>query len=161
MTTPSRLNASPLTLHGHRFTEITIRASEQENPQGGFSLRTDRDLREHSENPSKFLLILTVELGSSTPEQESPYTARLKIEGEFEVAETFAAGTPGELVHVTGASMLYGACREMLANLSARSTHGMSTLPSVSFANSKAAASRPAARKAAKKITKRKPHSPL
>jgi len=57
--------------------------------------------------------------------------------------------------------MLYGACREMLANLSARSTHGMSTLPSVSFANSKTAESRPAARKAAKKITKRKPHSPL
>ena len=53
--------------------------------------------------------------------------------------------------------MLYGACREMLANLSARSTHGMSTLPSVSFANSKAAESRPAAGKAARKITKRKP----
>ena len=160
MTTPSLLSASPLRLHGHRFTEVTMRASEQEKPQGGFSLSTNRDLRAHSQEPSKFLLILTIELGSNTPDQESPYTARLTVEGEFEVSGTFKAGSPNDLVNVTGASMLYGACREMLANLTARSTHGMSTLPSVSFASAKrvtsSAAKKKTVKKAAKKSTKRK-----
>lgn len=156
MTQPSPLNASPLRLHGHRFTEISVKASEQDSPQGEFSLRTLRTLRDHTENPRKFLLILRVELGSSTPDQESPYSANLTIEGEFEVLEGYTAGSPEELVNITGASMLYGACREMLANLTARSTHGMSTLPSVSFGPPRPAVKVASKKVAAKKAAKRK-----
>jgi len=156
MTKPSPLNASPLRLHGHRFTEVSVKASEQDEPQGEFSLRTLRTLRDHPENPRKFLLILRVELSSSTPDQESPYSANLTIEGEFEVLEGYTAGSPEELVNITGASMLYGACREMLANLTARSTHGMSTLPSVSFGSPKPMAKVAAKKSGAKKAAKRK-----
>jgi hypothetical protein len=61
-----------------------------------------------------------------------------------------------ELIRVTGASMLYGACREMLANLTARSTHGMSTLPSVSFAVPKSSSIKSGSNKGvAKKSAKR------
>jgi preprotein translocase subunit SecB len=134
MTKLPPLSASPLRLHGHRFTEVSVRASSQEKPQGGFSLQTTRALRDHTDDPRKFLLILTVVLGSNTPDQESPYAATLTVEGEFEVAEAFPATKRKDLVNITGASMLYGACREMLANLTARSIHGMSTLPSISFA---------------------------
>ena len=156
MTKPSPLNASPLQLHGHRFTEVSLKASEQEKPQAGFSLSTLRTLRKHADHPRKFLLILRVELGSNSSEQDSPYTATLTIEGEFEVAEGYTAAPPEELVNVTGASMLYGACREMLANLTARSIHGMSTLPSVSFLSPKPQP-KPAGKKAAsKKTAKRK-----
>jgi len=114
-----------------------MKASDQEKPQAGFSLSTLRTLRKLADHPRKFLLILRVELGSNTPEQDSPYTATLTIEGEFEVAEGYNAAPMDDLVNVTGASMLYGACREMLANLTARSVHGMSTLPSVSFLSTK------------------------
>lgn len=154
MTKQSLLNASPLRLHGHRFTEISVKASEQEKPQAGFSLRTLRTIRKHEDHPRMFLLILRVELGSNTPDQDSPYTATLTIEGEFEVAEGYTAASPEDLVNITGASMLYGACREMLANLTARSTHGMSTLPSVSFLSTK-----PVAKEKAKKTASKKPAS--
>ena len=156
MTKLSPLNASPLRLHGHRFTEVSVKASEQEQPQGGFSLRTLRTLQDHAENPRMFRLILKVELGSSTPDQESPYSATLTVEGEFEVLESYNAGTPEELVNITGASMLYSACREMLANLTARSTHGMSTLPSVSFGSPGSAAKVAAKKATTKKAAKRK-----
>lgn len=129
-----------------------MKASEQEKPQAGFSLSTRRNIRGHAEDPRKFLLILTVELGSNTPTQESPYTATLTIEGEFEVAEGYTAAPPEDLVNITGASMLYGACREMLANLTARSVHGMSTLPSVSFLSS-TPQTKPVSKKAASKKT--------
>ena len=151
MTNPPPLSASPLRLLAHRFTEVSVKASEQDEPQGGFSLHTTRSFRQHDENPREYQLVLALKLGSSTPDQESPYTARLTIEGEFEVAEAYPADKSEELIRVTGASMLYGACREMLANLTARSTHGMSTLPSVSFGSP-----RSAAKVAAKKATTKK-----
>lgn len=150
MTQPSPLNASPLRLHGHSFTEISVKASEQDNPEGGFSLSTQRTIHVHSDDLLKFLLTLEVALGSNSQDQEAPYTADLTIHGEFEVAKEFTARSPEELVYVTGASMLYGACREMLANITARSSHGMSTLPSVSFG-----AMKPAAKKANKKTAKK------
>jgi hypothetical protein len=37
------------------------------------------------------------------------------------------------MVHVNGASILYGSLREMIAGLSGRTTHGVYLLPSVSF----------------------------
>lgn len=151
MTKPAPLNASPLKLHGHRFTEVSMKASEQEKPQAGFSLRTTRGIQERTDNPRMFRLTLRVDLGSNTPDQESPYTATLTIEGEFEVAEGYTAASAEDLVNVTGASMLYGACREMLANLTARSIHGMSTLPSVSFLSPK-----PGAKDTAKKTSSKK-----
>lgn len=134
MTKPQPLSASPLWLVSHRFTEVTIKASAQQKPLGQFALETTRSMRSHDENPRMFFLVLSLRLGSNTPDQEAPYTATLTIEGEFEVAEAYPAKNRGELVNITGASILYGACREMLANLTARSSHGMSTLPSVSFA---------------------------
>jgi preprotein translocase subunit SecB len=156
MTNPPPLSASPLRLLAHRFTEVSVKASEQDEPQGGFSLNTTRSFRQHDENPREYQLILALVLGSSTPDQESPYTARLTIEGEFEVAEAYPAEMREELIRVTGASMLYGACREMLANLTARSTHGMSTLPSVSFAVPKSSSIKSGSNKGvAKKSAKR------
>jgi preprotein translocase subunit SecB len=134
MTKPQPLNASPLWLLSHRFTEVSLKASADEKPTGQFALETSRSLRPHTEDPHKFLLVLTIRLGSNSPDKEVPYTAMLTIEGEFEVAAAYPESKRDELVNITGASMLYGACREMLANLTARSSHGMSTLPSVSFA---------------------------
>ena len=37
------------------------------------------------------------------------------------------------LIRVTATSILYGACREMIANFTARSLHGILSLPSISF----------------------------
>lgn len=150
MTKPQPLNASPLWLVSHRFTEVSIKASAQEKPMGQFALETTRSMRCHADNPRMFLLVLSLRLGSNTPDQEAPYTASLTIEGEFEVAEAYPADKRDELVNITGASILYGSCREMLANLSARSSHGMSTLPAVSFALLPLKRARPATAKPVK-----------
>ena len=53
--------------------------------------------------------------------------------GPFIVADQYPAEKVSDLIKITGASILYGACREMLANLTARGPHGMVSLPSVSF----------------------------
>ena len=57
----------------------------------------------------------------------------LRIAGYFVVHEKYPTLKIKDLIEVTGASILYGACREMLANLTARGSHGVVSLPSVSF----------------------------
>ena len=135
MTTAKPHKASPLALISHRFTDVTVKAAAEGRDGGRFSLATNRKLARHADNPRMFLLELTVGVGASDESRPPAYEARLLIEGEFEVAEQYPLEKAPELVHITGASMLYGACREMLANITARSTHGMVTLPSISFHN--------------------------
>jgi len=57
----------------------------------------------------------------------------LRVTGHFAVNEKYPQQKIQDLIEVTGSSILYGACREMLANLTARASHGVVSLPSVSF----------------------------
>lgn len=139
MTTPKPLSKSPLHLIKHEFTTVSIVSSELEDPQGRFAMTTTRVLHEHETNERQFLLTLTVKVSSGDPDKEAPYTAELVVRGEFEVSEKYPEIKRSELVQVTGASMLYGACREMLANITARSSHGITSLPSISFVETKKA----------------------
>lgn len=131
--TPKPLNASPLRILSHTFSRIRVDAAEGEEAPGGISLKTQRNVLPHREDERKFWLTLAIQFGSQEEEVIAPYSGELVIEGEFEVAPNFPLEKAKPLVEVTGASILYGACREMLANLTARSTFGMISLPSVSF----------------------------
>lgn len=133
MTTPTPLKASPLALTSYRFTEIAVKAAPPGHDGGRFSLGTNRKLVPQANNPRLFFLELTVTIGPNADAEPTAYQAKLVVEGEFEVSDKFPAGEASDLVRITGASILYGACREMLANVTARSAHGMVTLPSVSF----------------------------
>lgn len=133
MTTPKPLSPSPLALEKHQFCEIRVTASKEDDPQGAFSLRTSRKLAPHNEDALRFVLELGVEIGTSDPDDPAPHEARLSIQGFFKVNGSYPEGRVNELVEVTGASMLYGACREMLISLTARGPHGIVSLPSVSF----------------------------
>ena len=149
MTTPKPLSRSPLNLISHQFTSIIVRASENEEPKGTFSLQTTREVSEHETDEKRFLLVLSLTLGSANKDDDAPYSGELTIQGEFEVSPQYPSTARKNLVKVTGASMLYGACREMLANLTARSVHGMTSLPSVSFVEK-------TAKKAAAKVARKK-----
>ena len=153
--TPKPLNASPLRILSHTFSRIRVDAAEAEEAPGGISLNTRRSVLAHCEDERKFLLTLAIQFGSEEREELAPYSGELIIEGEFEVAPNFPLEKAGALVDVTGASILYGACREMLANLTARSTFGMISLPSVSFLEPTPPKKKAAKKKAAAKKSPR------
>lgn len=128
------LSASPLHILSHRFTRLEVIASEDESPSGGMSLTTTRQFARDEKQTRDWKITLDIKFGSSDGDPEkSPYSGRLVIEGEFRVVDAYPEDKIQALIEVTGSSILYGACREMLANLTARSTHGMISLPSVSF----------------------------
>jgi len=149
MTTPGQLNASPLQLLEHFFEEINLVANQIGESEGSSTLFTERSVLDHPEDDHQFKLDLCVNLGSENDEHPAAYTGRIRIVGVFAVSPKYK-GDLRQLILVTGSSILFGACREMIANFTARSSHGMMSLPSVSFIPP------PKKKTARKKITSKK-----
>lgn len=128
---------SPLTLLNHRFISFSCHASNEDKAEGALALNTEQHIAQHSEDNSQWKVQLEVKFHAVDEASPSPYAGEIKIEGHFRVREDFDPERREELMRVTASSILYGACREMLANFTARSTLGMLSLPSVSFRNVK------------------------
>lgn len=86
-------------------------------------------------DPRHFTLALTVQFG---PEPDAPimFQGQVVTHGDFVVDSAYPEDRAQKLAVVNGASILYGAAREMVANLTARGPrHPPLLLTSISFAN--------------------------
>lgn len=128
---------SPLTLLSHHFISFSCDASSEQDPKGSLLLNTDQTVAQHTEDPLRWKVELEIQFGPSDETSPSPYSGKIAIQGHFQIYEKFTERHHEALIRVTGASMLYGACREMLANFTARSIHGILSLPSISFREKK------------------------
>lgn len=152
----SQLKASPLSIEHHEFRSVRVEASDQPTPQGSLSIRTVRHIERHHDEPRRWMVDLTVEFHSSNEEEPAPYSGSIKARGWFAVVDGYPDEKQPLLIEVTAVSILYGACREMIASFTARSSHGILSLPSVSFApmSELQSQSAPAPKKSAKKSPK-------
>ncbi len=128
---------SPLTLLNHRFTAFHCDAAEDLEAVGILALHTEQSIAQNDEDQFHWRVKLEVRFDADDKNKPSPYSGKVCIEGEFHVSENFKVIENEALIRVTASSMLYGACREMLANFTARSKHGILTLPSISFREKK------------------------
>ena len=87
----------------------------------------------HPDEERNWMVDLTVEFGSSKKGEEAPYSGKVSARGWFVIAKGFPEERHSDLIEVTAASILYGTCREALANFTARSVHGILSIPSVTF----------------------------
>jgi preprotein translocase subunit SecB len=142
-----QLSPSPLSIVAHEFREIQIKAAEEDQPKGSLGLNFNRKWGAIDNDPLNWILELTVEFGGDQVEAKAPYAGLMRIEGIFKINKDYPEDKRDSLIRVTGASILYGACREMLANLTARSSHGMISLPSVSFISAPSASEKTLAKK--------------
>ena len=69
--------------------------------------------------------------GKKTP--CAPYRGSVEMWGTFSVHPNYPEGKVDPLVRINGATILYGAIRETVSNLTARAEHGIYVLRSVSF----------------------------
>lgn len=149
-----QLKQSPLKLLSHEFLEIHLNANLKDDAGGG-AIAVDRDIQTYENLKRQWRVILQVTLQASDGDLPPTYTGGVTIAGMFEVAEGYKFD-PERLIRVTAASILYGAVRELIANLTARSANGMMSIPSVSFMEQdqpkKAAKKQP--KKAPKKVLK-------
>ncbi len=126
-------STSPLAILNHRFLSFECRATAGHRTDGALELKTSQEFSTPSEDSSIWKVVLTVEFSPEDPESPSTYEGIISIEGEFRIHESFGDKNREALIRVTGTSILYGACREMIAGFTARSIHGILSLPSISF----------------------------
>jgi len=126
-------SASPLRFVGHHLSRLSVEVAEKVDPEGVFSLSTSRKVTMNPEEPRRWCVEMEVEFGPSEHGKATPYSGAITFTGTFEIAESYPPEKREDLVAVTGASILYGACREMIANLTARAKYGLLSLPTITL----------------------------
>ncbi|MGZ0709105.1 hypothetical protein ACWPKO_12300 [Coraliomargarita sp. W4R53] len=147
----TQLKPSPLQLLSQDTLEVAIKASAPGDAFGSGNIEVDREVEQSGEDPNRWAVMLGVTLQAVEGEAAPPYTGHIKLLGFYKVHEDYK-GNSNRLIRITGASMLYGAAREMVSYITARSPNGMLTLPSVSFYEE--APAKKVSKKAAKKQIK-------
>ena len=126
-------NTSPFTILDHRFLEVSVRASENPAPEAQYDLKTRSEVSASEYDPLEWTVVLEISFGATNEDQLAPYTGKIVIRGSFKIRESFTEKNREALIRVSAASILYGASREMVANMTARSINGILSLPSISF----------------------------
>lgn len=134
MTTPQLLlRASPLQIERHEFLDIEIHATDSADTHSSLPLEIARAYARHDSDPLRWRVELNLRFGGDVDGKPSVYSGMLRIAGYFVIHKKYPEEKIKSLIEVTASSILYGSCREMLANLTARSVHGVVSLPSISF----------------------------
>lgn len=126
-------STSPLAILSHRFLAFECHATASEVTGGALTLTTATEISAAEGDPLLWKVILTVGFQPEDPAVPATYAGRITIEGQFRIDESFREANREALIRVTATSILYGACREMIAGFTARSIHGILSLPSLSF----------------------------
>jgi preprotein translocase subunit SecB len=136
------MNHSPLQLEHHFFTKVELIANQKDvDPQAinNIEAKVDAGCSSPPSDPEaakrylpQYRVSLTVRL--SRFDQRTPaYTGEFVACGYFRVHPGYPSQKCANLVAVNGASLLYGAVREMVANLTARGPYPKVTLVSLNF----------------------------
>lgn len=148
---------SPLQLKSHRFTQLHLEGIPKGIPDGDVEVTTTLGVGRHVTEPREWRVDLKVSF-EPTAGQNGPYRGIAEVVGFFEILDGWPEKDCEALVAINGASLLYGAVREMILMMSSRSSHGEFLLPTLRFQAPEQApviAAKSPAKKAAKKATKR------
>lgn len=146
------MKLAPIQLERYFLTEVNCQANpqfktDQETRFSVNDLELAAAVRPIPDKPGRWQVSLTIKLQAG-PNANSPYSFRLHLVG---IMCWLGPALPGEkleaLLRTNGPSMLYGAARETVRDLTARGPFPPLVLPSVSFipGAAKPSATRPAA----------------
>jgi preprotein translocase subunit SecB len=140
---------SPLLLEQYCVTAVKLDANVTAKPKDSvdWHIQSKVELATHKDDPRRWKVDLTVTF-CGTDEANSPYKGSVSFTGLFAVDKSYPDGKVRFLVETNAPSVLFGAVRETVANLTARGPWPMVTLPTQSFykAQTKAAAPEPPAK---------------
>ncbi|MDQ1559244.1 MAG: hypothetical protein QOD32_2304 [Pyrinomonadaceae bacterium] len=142
---------SPLQLEGYFVRELSFRVKpgldEQMNchmesglgfqVEGLFNpdpltINVQSGITGHKEDPSRWQCLVRIE-SRNPPDRKYPYDFLVEIVGYFKVHEQVPREHIEKLININGASVLYSAGREVLANATARGNFPHVLLPTVVF----------------------------
>lgn len=142
------MQSSPLQLKKHIFRKVHIEPTEQvdeiatiEDSSTNFDFEgvtfrvglTSAFAEDQANDPSDFAVVCEIAI-ENTVGKRCPYTIDIELQGFFTIDPRFAKPREREdIVLVNGASILYGAIREMVLTITSRSIFGAMQLPTMDF----------------------------
>jgi preprotein translocase subunit SecB len=131
------MKLSPLQLESYFLTELTFGANQEFNPEKETKLaETDLsvvpEIQRIKDDQRRWQVTITVKL-QSKPEANSPYAFTLTLIGIVWTAPKLPEEGIEALIRTNGPTMVYGAAREMVRDITARGPFQPICLPSVSF----------------------------
>jgi len=138
------MKRSPLGLDRYFFTKVVIEAQGDADPSAVNQLSAKVDARKAIPPTDPQLLklfvphyrvTLTVRLLPDDTGKVPYYTGEIVIHGFFRISRTIPPEKRDKIAAVNGAGLLFGAVREMVANLTARGPNPMVTLISLNFSD--------------------------
>lgn len=124
---------SPLHLEQYALVAVALQTAAGEAISEKFQVTANPQVAQNDTDPLDWIIRLDVDIANPSADLHAPYTGRLEFFGKFRLAAEIPEDRRLLMVSNHGASILYGAVREMVANLTARMPHGMITLPAMSF----------------------------
>jgi preprotein translocase subunit SecB len=125
---------SPLHLDSYFFTKILMEACPQGcDSEGDGTLGSYLEFSRHQDDTSKWMVQLGIRKMEDEDEGCPEYTFELEVVGLFEVDNEYPTEKVESMVRANAPAVLYGAIREMVANLTARGPFAAVELPTVSF----------------------------
>ncbi len=127
------MSQSPLQLDRYFFVKISLEANAKGDPKAVYNIEAKTDVSRDESRDGHFLVSLTVRL-KSLDDALPCYDGEVVVMGYFHVDQDYPPQKCEPLVAINGASILYGAIREMVSNLSARGPWPMLVLAPLNFA---------------------------
>jgi preprotein translocase subunit SecB len=138
-----KVSSSPLQLKQIIFSKVEVEAVDNDSAFdadfdfNGVVINTEimTAIKEGEEaDPQNFIVALKYEIPNEEGQEKiAPYTIALEAQGWFELAPIYDVEKRKDMVTINGASMIVGAMREMVSQITGRSINGPLTLPSLRF----------------------------
>lgn len=122
---------SAIQLLEHKFTLIELHPAPSGDPTGSQSGSHAVLVQPFDEELKIWNVRLRIELLNAEEGNPAPYCGTFEVVGRFQLTEDFPKEQENDMLHLSGGAILYGALRELILNLTARSLHGEATIPTI------------------------------
>ena len=123
-------------IHPIDINILSSHIEANEKFQGGevtFDVNIVGELYENQEDATLYNAMLSLQLVSKDEKTPLPYKCKLKLLGEFRVADNLPKDKKEEFVGVNGLTILYGSAREHILAITGRGPFPVICLPCISF----------------------------
>lgn len=124
------MSLAPIQTQQHWLKKCHLEVHE-DVPEGSIST-TCMKIKHHPTDKKGFWMV-SLSLGIRPRSEDEPcrFTGEIIFEGFFKVHEDFPEAKTEDLVRMNGGAVLYGAIREMVIGLTARSEYGPMEIPTI------------------------------
>lgn len=128
------MQLSCLKLNKYFFTRIKVEANAAAGKQSEYEseISSHAECEPHKDDPRKWMVVLTVKV-EAEKDKIHPYEIDVQVIGLFTFLKEEDPEKIKKIVHVNAPSLLFGAVREMVANVTARGPYAAVQLPCVAF----------------------------